>query len=189
MPQPPILPVLDWRSIFKSGQKYAPWLKTAEAKEVVQRMEQIRKELFVEPHEEALLAGITKRVHVAAIAETWCGDVHRHAPVLQALADRAPKVEVRYLRRDQYPDVFARFLTNGGEAIPKFVFLSDKFVECGNWGPMPAACREVLSRGKACGDMAMARQKVSAMYAADGNLRIVVRELLDLIQIAASTMP
>jgi len=85
--------------------------------------------------------------------------------------------------------VFARFLTNGGEAIPKFVFLSGEFVECGNWGPMPAACRELIARGKASGDGATARQKVAALYAADDRKREVVNELLDRIDVASSTAP
>jgi hypothetical protein len=189
MPRPPILPVLDWREIFYSGTIYTAWLKEAENDEPVRRMERIRGGVFVEPHEEALLAGLTRWVHVVAIAEAWCGDVQRHAPVLQRLADLAPNLEVRYIRREQHPDVLLRFLTNGGEAIPKFVFLSADFVECGNWGPMPHACRELLSKGKACGDIDKARQKVSALYEADSNLRVVVRELLDLVQIAAATEP
>jgi len=82
-----------------------------------------------------------------------------------------------------------RFLTNGGEAIPKFVFLNEAFVECGNWGPMPDACREVIARGKACGNIPAARRKVSAMYDADPNLRAVVTELLHLIDIAACNSP
>jgi hypothetical protein len=96
---------------------------------------------------------------------------------------------VRFISRQQWPDVFARFLTNGGEAIPKFIFLSDAFVECGNWGPMPGPCRELVARGKACGNVAAARKKVSGFYEADGNRRMVVSELLELIDIAVSLEP
>ncbi|HRK34877.1 MAG TPA: hypothetical protein PLJ47_09820, partial [Candidatus Hydrogenedentes bacterium] len=71
--------------------------------------------------------------------------------------------------------------------IPKFIFLSDHFVECGNWGPMPAYCRELISRGKAANDPGVARQKVSALYAADDSRRVVVSELLHLLDIAATS--
>jgi len=115
----------------------------------------------------------------------------RGAPrtVLARLAEVAPRLEVRFITREQHPDVFARFLTNGGEAIPKFVFLSEAFVECGHWGPMPAGCRELLSRGKACGDVGAARERVSARYVADPEKREVVRELLALIDVASSSAP
>jgi hypothetical protein len=109
--------------------------------------------------------------------------------VLQRLAEAAPKLKVRFISRQQWPDVFARFLTNGGEAIPKFIFLSDQFVECGNWGPMPGPCRELIARGKACGNVAAARKMVSGFYEADGNRRMVVSELLQLIDIAVTREP
>jgi hypothetical protein len=105
------------------------------------------------------------------------------------MADGAPKLETRYFSREQAPEIVARFLTNGGEAIPKFVFLNDRFVECGNWGPMPEPCRELIARGRACGDMAGARQKVAAHYAADESKRSVIWELLRLIEIASCSAP
>jgi hypothetical protein len=82
-----------------------------------------------------------------------------------------------------------RFLTNGGEAIPKFIFLSDRFVECGNWGPMPAADRVLIARGKACGDVGAARKKVALSYQMDVDRRIVVEELVELIHIAVCASP
>jgi len=152
-------------------------------------MEQGLAALELEPHLEALLAALPRPVYIVAIAEDWCGDVVRHVPVLQRLAQAAPNLEVRYITREQHKDVFVRFLTNGGEAIPKFVFLSSQFVECGNWGPMPAADRALIARGKACGDVGAARKKVAQSYQTDADRRIVVEELVDQISIAVCTAP
>ena len=74
--------------------------------------------------------------------------------------------------------ILRRFLTNGGEAIPKFVFLSEDYVECGNWGPMPEECRRLIARGKACGDVPAARKKVALLYEADPERRVVIDELI-----------
>ena len=189
MPRPATLPLLDWKAVFDSGQDYPAWLAAAESAEQREKLEVQRQAFALEPQAAGFLAALPRPVHIVAIAEDWCGDVVRHVPVLQRLAEAAPRLQVRYLTRQQWPDVFARFLTNGGEAIPKFIFLSDRFVECGNWGPMPEACRELISRGKACGDVAAARKKVAALYEADGNRREVVRELLHLVDIAASREP
>jgi hypothetical protein len=186
MPRPPILPVLDWSAIFASGQEFAAWLAAAADPERARRLADGLAALTLAPHEAALLAALPRPVHVVAIAEDWCGDVVRHAPVLERLARAGANLRVRYVSREQHPDAFARFLTNGGEAIPKFVFLNDRFVECGHWGPMPDACRRLIAQGKACGDGATARQLVSARYAADPGCRDVVRELLDLVQLAAT---
>lgn len=189
MPRPATLPTLDWRALFDSGLDYAAWLAAAESPDQRDQMEARRKSLPLAALAEERLASLSRPVHVVAIAEDWCGDVVRHVPVLQRMAEASPMLKVRYISRQQWPDVFVRFLTNGGEAIPKFIFLNDRFVECGNWGPMPGSYRELIARGKACGDVAAARKKVSALYEADSNCHEVVRELLGLVDVASSLAP
>lgn len=189
MPRPATLPLIDWKAVFASGLDYAAWLDAAESPEQRAKLEAQHAALQLEAPVTAFLGALPRPLHVVAIAEDWCGDVIRHAPVLQRLAEAAPRMQVRYLRRDQHPDCFARFLTNGGEAIPKFIFLNEAFVECGNWGPMPEACRELIARGKACGDVPAARKKVAALYEADPQRRIVVAELLKLVDIAVCQEP
>lgn len=189
MPRPPVLPIIDWKAVFESGQDYRDWLKGGESPENRDKMEAARQTLTLEPQATGFLHALPRPVYVVAVAEDWCGDVVRHVPVLQRLADVAVNLKVRYISRDQWLDVFVRFLTNGGEAIPKFIFLNEAFVECGNWGPMPEVCREIIARGKACGDIGAARKKVGGFYEADHNKRMVIGELLHLIDIASSREP
>lgn len=187
MPRPPVLPAVDWRSVLDAGRTFADWLASAEDADKAERMREAHRRQPLAPHHEAALAALPRPVNVVAIAEDWCGDVVRHVPVLQRLADAAAdRIHVRYLAREQHPDVFVRFLTNGGEAIPKFVFLSADLVECGSWGPMPEDCRRLIARGKACGDVGSARKVVSRLYQADPECRTVVDELMALIDIATT---
>ena len=147
MPRPTTLPLIDWKAVFHSGLDYAAWLEAAESAEQRDKIENQRQGLRLEPTVAAFMAALPRPVHVVAIAEDWCGDVVRHVPVLQRMADAASNnLRVRYVSREQHPDAFARFLTNGGEAIPKFVFLSADFVECGNWGDK-ASTRNGQERG------------------------------------------
>ena len=190
MPRPPILPTLDWRAIFESGVEFEKWLEAAENPDHRSRMQESFEKLTLDAAREGFLARLPRAVHVVAIAEDWCGDVVRFTPVLMRIAAASGgQVRVRFISRDQHPDVFVRFLTNGGEAIPKFIFLNDQFVECGNWGPMPAACRRILSRGKGANDIKAARERVSRMYEADPNCEAAVAEMLELIETAVCTRP
>ena len=189
MPRPPILPLLRWPAIYESGKTYEVWTSEAENAEQAIKIEEGRRNLTLDPPVEAFLFALPRPVHVIVFAEAWCGDVVRHVPVLQRMAEAAPNLHVRYLSREQNLDAFARFLTFGGESIPKMVFLSEEFVECGEWGPMPEACRELIARGKACGDLKTARKRVSELYAADPHRRQVVRELLHHVEIAACKRP
>jgi hypothetical protein len=189
MPRPATLPLVDWKSVFESGLDYSAWLAAAESAEQRDKLVAQHQALALEPATVGFLAALPRPVHVVAIAEDWCGDVVRHAPVLQRMAEAGTNLKVRYISREQHPEVFVRFLTNGGEAIPKFIFLSDRFVECGSWGPMPDSCRELIARGKACGDVATARKKISVRYEQDTMRREVVAELLRLAEVAVSPEP
>ena len=185
MPQPPLLEVIDWPAVFESGLDYAEWLAQAESADRRQAMEDGLAAQTLPAATAAALGALPRPVHVVAIAEDWCGDVVRHAPTLQKMAEAAPNLRVRYISRAQHPNVFVRFLTNGGEAIPQFVFFNHAFTQCGHWGPMPAAGKELIARGKAAGDVGAARKKVSLLYEADVEKQEVVRELMALVDIAA----
>lgn len=189
MPMPPILDVVNWQEIFASGQDFDAWLAGAQNPDKKQKMQELLAEQRLDPQVEAHLKGLPRTVHVVAIAEDWCGDVVRHVPVLQRMAQATDRLHVRFIPRAQHRDVFVRFLTNGGEAIPKFVFLSESFVECGSWGPMQANCRKLIARGKASGDGKTARERVSALYDADPERRVVVEELMELVDIASALSP
>jgi len=184
-----LLPTIDWKDVFDRAKSYDGWLASAENRDHVQRMESARQSEKLPEYAKGFLAALPRKVHVIAIAEDWCGDVVRHVPCLMKIADTSEQVQVRFIQRADRPDIFARYLTNGGEAIPKFVFLSQDFVECGNWGPMPEHCRELIARGKACQNVGAARQLVSKSYDADPHKKVVFDELLRLVDIAASTSP
>lgn len=189
MPRPPILPTIDWPTIWTFARGFEDWLDAAESEEQAEMINDGLVQVSLEPQETATVQNLARMVRVIAFAEDWCGDVVRHVPVLQGLADVSGMLHVRYVTREQHPDVFARFLTNGGEAVPKFVFLSEDYVECGHWGPMPERCRQIIARGKACGDVAAARKKVAALYEADHDKREVIRELIALTETAAAVAP
>lgn len=186
MPRPSLLPILDWEVIYQSGLPFDAWIENAESEERAQAMEDVRRAVPLHEAAKAVLDRIPREVYIVAIAEDWCGDVVRHIPVLQAIDDLCPYVFVRYIKREDHLDVFARFLTNGGESIPMVIFLNDQWVECGHWGPMPRDCAAVIARGKACGDLKKAREVVGQLYAADPDRQIVVDELIEMIDIASA---
>ena len=189
MPMPTVLPQLDWAAIFESAMEHADWLAAGKIEMNHEAMEILSNELQLDPQVVAHLTALDSTVHVIAIAEDWCPDVIRHVPILEKMKGHSKNLKVRYVMREDHPDVLARHLTSGGEAVPKFIFFNHEFVECGEWGPMPQLCREMIQRGRAAGDIAKARENVAAMYNADPQRRMVVNEFLSLIDIASCKVP
>ena len=185
MPRPPILPVPDREQIFASGVDWEAWLANPDEPEQADRLRAVYDELTLDDELTRPLRGLSRPVRVIAIAETWCGDVIRHTPLLIRLVEETGgRAEIRFVSREQHPDFFVRFLTNGGEAIPKFVFCNESFTEVGNWGPMSSTPRMWIAQGKACDDVAGARRRVSQFYDEDQR-RESTRELVALFQVAA----
>ena len=189
MPRPPVVATVDWKAVFAGAKTYRDWLTAAEFPEHAAKMEDTRSSLVLPEAMKGRLGAIGRDVPVLAFAEDWCGDVVRHVPALELLASQSPRVVTRYVSRADHPEVFIRFLTNGGEAVPKFVFFGKDYVECGNWGPMEMEARALISRGKACGNVGDARKKVSALYGADPKQERVFDELISLLEVASCDAP
>lgn len=180
MPRPPMIPVPDWSAICQAGLTWTDWLAQAESADQAARMKERFETLQVPQPLKAKLAALSAPTHVVAIAEDWCGDVVRHAPVIARIAHEQPLVKLTFITRDHDLALFTRFLTNGGEAIPKFIFLNDAFTEYGNWGPMQTDARHLIAQGKALNDVGAARKLVSELYNADPQCETAFRELIDL---------
>ena len=89
------------------------------------------------------------------------------------------------LHREQHPEIFARFLTLGGEAIPKVVVIIGRLGGIRGVGANANACRQLIAQGKACGDVGLARKLVAALRRRSEQ-RCCQQELYELICLAAT---
>lgn len=184
MPRPNVTQPVSLKDYFEKGMSWESWLKSAEDAGQAQRMNENRATVEVPAATQAFLQGLKRPVHVLAIAEDWCGDVVHSAPVMAKLAAIAPdKLRVKWVHR--VPEVIVRYLTNGAEAIPKFVFLTETFVEIGNWGPRPEACKHAMARAKALGKTKLAYDFIGAYYEKDKH-QSTIQELCALAEIAVA---
>jgi thiol-disulfide isomerase/thioredoxin len=100
-----------------------------------------------------LLARFVRRMNVLVLAGAWCGDCARQCPIFQRFAEAAPVINVRFLDRDDYPDVQQALRINGGDRVPVVVFLSEDGHEAARYGDRTlSAYRELAAQldGAAC---------------------------------------
>ena len=139
MPRPPILPNPDRREIFNNGQSWEEWIANPDEPAHAEKILEIYQSIELDEGVIERLSALREEVRIIAIAESWCGDVIKQVPLLVKMLEATDgKAQLRFISREDNPDYFARFLTNGGEAIPKFVFCNESFTEVGNYGPMPS---------------------------------------------------
>jgi hypothetical protein len=110
-----------------------------------QRMRRIDKTVQLRPDLLALLTTWPHPQHWLVLTEGWCGDAAQILPVLAAMADQAPAIELRLLLRDDHLDLMDRYLTGTSRSIPKLIAIdAASGQELGQWGPRPAAAMALL---------------------------------------------
>jgi hypothetical protein len=119
------------------------------------------------------------------LTEAWCGDSSQVLPVIDLLAEAAPRIKLRILLRDEHPGLMDRYLTHGGRSIPKLIAVDPAGKELFTWGPRPQTPQEMVWANKRS---PLAEQlpkdaiyaKVHAWYAADKGVQ-VQREIAALL--------
>lgn len=84
------------------------------------------------------------------LTESWCGDAAQVVPVLNKMAEASQNIELKFILRDENPEIMDAYLTNGGRSIPKLIIMdANTLEEIATWGPRPAALQEIVLQAKA----------------------------------------
>lgn len=83
------------------------------------------------------------------LTEAWCGDAAQSLPTIVAASLSNPMITIRFLLRDENPELMDAYLTNGGRSIPKLIAVDEDFNELFTWGPRPAGAQALLREYKA----------------------------------------
>ena len=109
------------------------------------RMSRLDRLTAIAPELQAAVNQLTDSWVWLVLTESWCGDAAQSVPVLNQIARQSPAVSLRFLLRDQHPDIMAAHLTNGGKSIPKLICLrASDLAELGTWGPRPAVLQALF---------------------------------------------
>lgn len=116
----------------------------------------------------ARVRAVQGRWHLLVLLEDWCGDAVNTVPLVAALAETSPKLDLRVLRRDENLDLMDAHLTDGSRSIPVMILLDEDFEEAAWWGPRPRELqRWVRSEGAELPKEERYRE-VRRWYARDG---------------------
>lgn len=149
----------------------------------VQRMQRIDKTIQLLPELSTALQNITTPQTWLVITEGWCGDASQIVPVLHAMAEQNPAIQLKLVLRDENLPLMDQYLTDGtSRSIPKLIVLdTETLEEKFNWGPRPTVLQELYKKMRAEGmDYGAISQELHGWYAKD-KTQSTQRELLKLL--------
>ena len=177
--------MLDHRGCWDAAFRWEDYLER-EVKDRPELWKKLWERSAVTEAELARAARLGGPWRLLVISEDWCGDAVNTVPVLARLAEAAPGLEMRVVKRDENPELMDRYLTGASRSIPLAVVLDADFCPVGRWGPRPAELQDFVLREKAAKTRPSAEiyRDARAWYARDRGAT-TVRELLDVIERAA----
>ncbi|MEB2777209.1 thioredoxin family protein [Algoriphagus sp. D3-2-R+10] len=104
----------------------------------LQRMNRWDKTAKISPELDKIITSISSPQVWLVITEAWCGDAAQSLPFIAKLAALNPLIELKFVLRDENPELMNAYLTDGARSIPILIGLSkDLSKELFVWGPRP----------------------------------------------------
>jgi hypothetical protein len=127
-------PSMDYAAKFDEGLTYADFLARYGSDEHRRRWAALHAQVKLTASQRELLAGFRREMKVLCLAGAWCGDCVNQCPIFDHFAAATPRVAVRYLDRDDHPELAQALRICGGARVPVVVFLSEDGQFCGLCG-------------------------------------------------------
>ena len=147
------------------------------------RMKRLNKTLMLNEEYEEFLKNLSTPQTWLVITEAWCGDAAQITPVLFKMAEASPAITLRFVYRDEHPELMDTFLTNGARSIPKLIARDATTKILFTWGPRPqlalALVEDFKSKNKVLTDTF--KQELQNWYNKDKG-KSTVNDLVDLLK-------
>lgn len=111
------------------------------------------------------------------ITEAWCGDAAQNIPAMVKAASYNPLIEIRFVLRDENPELMDHYLTDGGRGIPILIATNSEGNELFHWGPRPFDAQKIVMDNKFAPkdkqvEYAVMSEKLHSWYHHNKNVRL-----------------
>lgn len=144
---------IAWSDWFQKGLPYEDYLATHGTDAHRERWQGILERVRVTDEQKQLLQGFVREMNVLVVSGTWCGDCANQGPILHTFAQQNDGINLRFLERDEVPELIQKLKINGGARVPVVIFLSEDFYECARYGERVLAFYRQIAKdqlGPAC---------------------------------------
>ena len=114
------------------------------------RMNRLDKTIKITAENEQFLSSLEAEYIWLVLSEGWCGDAAQTLPIINKMAQKSNKVNLKIAFRDENPELMNLFLTNGGKSIPKLIIIEKETLKVvSDWGPRPSQAIKLIVDYKA----------------------------------------
>ena len=125
---------LNWKPRFTEGLEYNEFLDQYASAGDRKRWEESRAQVILDEVQQRRLESFVREMKVLCLVGTWCGDCVDQAPVFQTFSEKNPRIQIRFLDRDDHSEIQEQLSINGGHRVPVLVFLSEAYFEVSRLG-------------------------------------------------------
>ena len=114
------------------------------------RMNRLEKTIKITDENVEFLTSLDTEYIWLILSEGWCGDAAQILPIINKMAQKSNKVNLKIAFRDENPELMNLFLTNGGKSIPKLIIIEKETLKVvADWGPRPSQAIKLIVDYKA----------------------------------------
>ena len=138
---------------FSIALPYDDFLQTYGSEQDRRRWHAVSEKIQLQPGQIELLQGFRRELRVLCLAGAWCGDCVEQCPVLHRFAAETNRIDLRFMDRDQDPELAAEMQLAGAARVPQVVFLSEEGAVVGRFGDRTLSRYRQMGRdlsGAAC---------------------------------------
>jgi hypothetical protein len=115
----------ELQSWFEKGETYESYL--AKAADRAAPWHAVGKTTQLSEAQKALLMGFVRSMNVLVISGIWCGDCSAQGPMLEAIGAASPKINMRWVDRDEALELSNKVKINAGNRVPTVIFMAEDF--------------------------------------------------------------
>jgi thiol-disulfide isomerase/thioredoxin len=79
------------------------------------------------PAQRTLLEGFTRDMKVLVVSGIWCGDCVQQGPLIQKIAAASPRIDLRWVDRDEHKELAEQLKINAGLRVPVAIFMAEDY--------------------------------------------------------------
>jgi hypothetical protein len=113
------------KSKHDAGLGYVDYLQTDQKKAAPWR--EIEGRVALTDAQRQLVESFTREMRVLCVSGIWCGDCVQQGPLLQRIAEANPRIDLKWLDRDEHLDLAEQIRICAGLRVPVVIFMAEDY--------------------------------------------------------------